>query len=93
MAIEEAPMQRTTDTQAELFEEMDYRESDGIEVSLLWNRRDNRVSVFVVDTKADISFEVPVDGRDALNAFQHPFAYAARLGIETAPAADPPSLV
>jgi hypothetical protein len=93
MAIEEAPMQTVTDTQDELFEEMDYRESDGIEVSLLWNRRDNRVSVFVVDAKADVSFEVPDDGRDALHAFQHPFAYAARLGIETAPLSDRPSLV
>jgi hypothetical protein len=86
-------MQRTIDTQQTLFEELDHREGDGIEVSLLWNRSNNGVTVFVVDTKTDVSFELPVAGSDALHAFRHPFAYAARLGIETAPAPDSPSLV
>ena len=64
------------------FEELDYRESDGIEVSLLWDRRDNSLSVFVVDTKNDEQFELRVDGPQAMDAFRHPYAYAASHGIE-----------
>jgi hypothetical protein len=79
-AAEEHGMRTATDTEPRLFEELDYRESDGIEVSLLWDRGENSVSVFVVDTKAGASFEVQVDARDALRAFHHPYAYAARRG-------------
>ena len=85
-------MQQAMETQ-QLFEELDYRESDGIEVSLLWNRSDNRVTVLVIDTKTDVSFELPIEGHEAREAFHHPYAYAARLGIETQPAPDAPSLV
>ena len=59
------------------FEELDYRENDGIEVSLLWSRADNSLSVFVVDAKTDELFELPVRVEEALDAFRHPFAYAA----------------
>jgi len=52
------------------------RESDGIEVALLWNRATGRVKVAVRDTKLSRGFELDVDGADALTAFQHPFAYA-----------------
>jgi hypothetical protein len=64
-----------------LFEELDYREADGIEVSLLWNRVVNSLSVFVVDARTNECFELEVSPEKALEAFHHPYAYAAFLGI------------
>jgi len=78
-------MNTTTDTTSR-FEELDYRENDGIEVSLLWSRIDDRLSVFVVDGKSDEQFELHVEGHEAMEVFRHPFAYAAgRASREVAP--------
>jgi hypothetical protein len=58
------------------FEELDFRSIDGIEVSLLWDRRSNGVLVVVHDKKRGACFEVPVlPGQRALEVFHHPFAY------------------
>ena len=57
--------------------ELAHRTSDGIDVSLLWNRLTNRVRVRVFDGRSDEAFELEVDGRSALDAYRHPFAYAA----------------
>jgi hypothetical protein len=59
------------------FEELAYRESDGIEVSLLWTPADDSVSVLVTDARSDDAFEIAVAPEAALDAFEHPFAYAA----------------
>jgi hypothetical protein len=59
------------------FEELDYRESDGIEVSLLWSRADNSLSVLVVDTKTEDRFRLAVGADEAMEVFRHPFAYAS----------------
>jgi hypothetical protein len=56
--------------------ELAHRASDGIEVSLLWNRSTNRVTVKVLDARFDEGFELEVDGSSALDAYRHPFAYA-----------------
>jgi hypothetical protein len=56
--------------------ELAHRSSDGIEVYLFWNEHTDRVTVGVLDARTDDSFEVEVDGRLALDAFNHPFAYA-----------------
>jgi hypothetical protein len=58
------------------FKELDYRESDGIEVSLLWSRIDNSLTVRVVDTKTDEKFRLAVRADEAMDVFRHPFAYA-----------------
>ena len=58
------------------FEELDYRENDGIEVSLLWSRIDNSLTVRVVDTKTDEKFRLAVRAHEAMEVFRHPFAYA-----------------
>ena len=65
------------------FEELDYRESDGIEVSLLWSRQDNNLSVLVVDCRRGEMFELSVAAGEALEVFNHPFAYAAKRRITT----------
>jgi hypothetical protein len=68
-----------------LFEELDYREADGIEVSLLWSRTDDSLSLLVFDGKLGESLEIKVDRHHALDAFRHPYAYAALQGRETPP--------
>ena len=55
--------------------ELAHRASDGIDVYLFWNEPTSRVTVDVRDTRGDDSFEFEVDGRHALDAFNHPYAY------------------
>jgi hypothetical protein len=74
---------QSTLTQTDLFRELDYRENDGIEVSLLWNRQDDSLAVVVNDTRTDTFFEVAVSREDAREAFAHPFAYASRVHLST----------
>lgn len=57
--------------------ELAVRENDGISVRLLWHPRENAVSVSVEDVRAGRSFELAVEHAEALEAFHHPFAYAA----------------
>ena len=44
---------------------------------LLWHPREDAVTVSVEDAHAGQSFELPVARDHALEAFYHPFAYAA----------------
>jgi hypothetical protein len=69
-------MSSVTDTISR-FQELDYRESDGIEVSLLWSRIDNSLVVRVVDTRTDERFRLAVRAAEAMEVFRHPFAYGA----------------
>ena len=57
--------------------ELDSRTVDGITVVLLWRPGDADVVVRVDDARTGVRFELPVPGRDAMNAYQHPYAYAA----------------
>jgi hypothetical protein len=58
--------------------ELAHRASNGIDVYLFWNEPTSRVTVGVIDARTHDSFELEVDGRYALDAFNHPYAYAAR---------------
>ncbi len=65
--------------------ELAHRASDGIDVYLYWNEPTSRVPIGVLDAGTNQSFELEVDGRCALDAFNHPYAYAAlteRAGLE-----------
>jgi hypothetical protein len=57
--------------------ELAARESDGIHVVLLWHPCDNGLTVQVEDVHDGGSFELPVAPQHALDAFNHPYAYAA----------------
>jgi hypothetical protein len=61
--------------------ELDYRATDGVEVSLLWHKPTNRLFVSLNDTRSGESFEVDVASDYALDAFQHPYAYAYSRGL------------
>ena len=58
--------------------ELAHRTNDGLHVYLFWNEPTSRVTVRVHDARGDDSCEFEVDGRHALDAFNHPYAYAAR---------------
>jgi hypothetical protein len=72
--------------------ELAYREGSGVEVALLWNRGSNELTVRVADTGSGDCFEVVVDSASALDAFRHPYAYAARDGVSFLPPAPEPAL-
>jgi hypothetical protein len=57
--------------------ELAARERDGISVRLLWHPRQNVVTVSVEDARLGDRFELAVAPERALDAFHHPFAYAA----------------
>jgi len=57
--------------------ELAARESDGIHVLLLWHPRENALTLSVEDTRVGDCFHLAVARDRALDAFYHPFAYAA----------------
>jgi hypothetical protein len=57
--------------------ELASRESDGVHVLLLWHPRDNTLTVSVEDTRAGDAFQLAIAPERALDAFYHPYAYAA----------------
>ena len=75
----------TLTTTSTHFEELMGRESNGISVSLLWNRDDDSLSVCVFDVSNDVSFELEVGAASPTDVFNHPFAYAAFRGLLAEP--------
>jgi hypothetical protein len=70
--------------------ELARRDSDGIEVTLVWLRDDgkDRLLVGVHDSRDGSSFEIPAEPHLALDVYYHPFAYrsfGAVSGDRTAP--------
>jgi hypothetical protein len=57
--------------------ELAARESDGIRVLLLWHPDENALTVSVEDAYVGDRFRLEVAPERALEAFYHPFAYAA----------------
>jgi hypothetical protein len=60
--------------------ELDHRHANGIDVTLSWSPAADAVFVTVLDEAGD-SFELVVDPHEALDAFHHPYAYAAFRGL------------
>jgi hypothetical protein len=57
--------------------ELAARLDDGLAVVLLWYPREDTVTISVADDRTGDRFEIAVDRERALDAFYHPFAYAA----------------
>ena len=69
---------------SDLVHELDHRTSDGIDVRLLWSKRDGRVLVTVADEKSRERFTIEVpEGERALEVFDHPYAFAAQPSVRT----------
>jgi hypothetical protein len=74
-----------------LVRELDRRLEAGVDVRLLWNAHDGRVTVAVDDATTGDVFSLDVhDGDRALDVFHFPFAYAAMRGIDTSGVATAP---
>ena len=56
--------------------ELARRTSNGVDVALLWTRRTNRLIVVVADASTGDRFTVDAPREQALDVFNHPFAYA-----------------
>ena len=61
--------------------ELDFRSNHGLEVALLWEPETNRVSVSVFDRRSGDDFTLEVDPAEALDAFRHPYVFAATHGV------------
>jgi hypothetical protein len=57
--------------------ELAARESNGLHVLLLWHPREDALTVSVEDDRLGDRFQLAVAPDRALDAFYHPFAYAA----------------
>jgi hypothetical protein len=57
--------------------ELAARDGDGIHVLLLWHPDENALTVSVEDARVGDRFQLAVAPDRALDAFYHPFAYAA----------------
>jgi hypothetical protein len=57
--------------------ELAARENDGVSVRLLWHPHENALTVSVEDGRLGDGFHVAIAPERALDAFYHPFAYAA----------------
>ena len=66
--------------------ELAHRTGDGIEVTLLWTKSTNTVAIAVADAHSREELEFEVDGSRALDAFNHPYAYAATVRVHSAQA-------
>jgi len=62
--------------------ELDFRASDGLEVALLWDPETNQLLVSVFDIKSGDDFQIEVSSNEAMDAFHHPYAYAASNGVQ-----------
>lgn len=57
--------------------ELAHRSADGVDVTLLWHPASDTITVRVAERDTEACFELPVARDQALNAFNHPYAYAA----------------
>jgi hypothetical protein len=57
-------------------QELDHRNANGIDVTLSWSPVGNSLFVTVLDDAGD-AFELTVEPHEALEVFNHPYAYAA----------------
>jgi hypothetical protein len=62
--------------------ELAHRSVDSLEVFLYWLPEAELVSVVVLDERNDEAFELVVEPERALDAFYHPFPFAAARGVE-----------
>ena len=63
--------------------ELSSRSENGVDVALVWQQRDNRAFVVVVDHRTNDAFVLDVHENDsALELFHHPYAYSAHRHTE-----------
>ena len=61
--------------------ELAARMSHGTRVRLLWRQGTRDLWVEVMEPEFDMTIVIPVQPEQALDAFRHPYAYAASQGV------------
>jgi hypothetical protein len=61
--------------------ELAHRVTSFVEVTLLWRKLDNVLTLRLVEVGTGIEFEFGVRPEDALEAFNHPYAYLPAPGL------------
>jgi hypothetical protein len=69
------------------------RRAGGIEVALIWNRREKTLVVFAYDAETSEEIAIPVNEEEAADVYRHPFAYAHRSSIRPRSAGLPQAAV
>jgi hypothetical protein len=75
-------MRQTTSDRRELA----HRTNDGIEVTLFWTKSTDWITLEVLDRRSGELLEFDVDREVALDAFKHPYLYAAKRMFAGGPA-------
>ena len=68
-------MRHVETLEREKLRELAHRAGDGFEVTLLWGEDDGRLKVVVRDWRTEERFEIDARADNALDVFNHPFAY------------------
>ena len=55
--------------------ELAHRVTSYVEVTLLWRKVDNALTLRLLELATGIEYEIGVQPEDALDAFNHPYAY------------------
>jgi hypothetical protein len=63
--------------------ELAHRVTSSIEVTLLWRQIDNMLTLRLVEVGTGIEFEFGIRPQDALDAFNHPYAYLPRPTVDS----------
>ncbi len=64
-------------------QELAHRVTSSIEVTLLWRQVDNMLTLRLVEVGTGIEFEFGIRPQDALDAFNHPYAYLPRPTVDS----------
>ena len=62
--------------------ELNHRVGEGLEVSLLWSPESGQLAVVVIDESGGEEFALEVEPGEAMEVFQHPYAYATSRRLE-----------
>jgi hypothetical protein len=73
----EAPTMRPDQISRVTFRELAHRVDGGIDVTLLWSARENRLAVTVFDERAGELLVLNAESDRALDVFYHPYAHSA----------------
>jgi hypothetical protein len=63
--------------------ELAHRVTSYVEVTLLWRQVDDMVTLRLVEVGSGVEFEFGVRPEDALDAFNHPYAYLPRPTVDS----------
>lgn len=65
-----------------MIRELAHRSDDGLEISLLWKETTDELIVTVLDASSGELLEMAAQHENALDVFNHPYAYPALRRLE-----------